>query len=567
MVVTINVGLDISVKVNPFDPDVINRIKQVFGRSYDPMFKTWHVPLQSWNELVKIPRLAPYSAQLEELYKKYINSIRTGYTKEITVKNYDMLYEFQKEGVRTLLSLKNAMLCDELGLGKTNMAITASKQLLEDKLIDSVLIVSPKSLVTHWVNELQRWIEETDVNVIKGDTATRQAKWIDIKNHNFSITNYEILLKDYKIITPHIQEAFDKNKEGQTVQYKPINNGITNNSLIILDEATRIKNWHAKTTKIIRSLPYKYIYAISGLPIENSPNELFTIVSVLRNNIIGHNYNAFCERYVRSIDPPILKNVDDLKERLSSIMIRRLKKDVASFLPPLTINPYYIELSDKEHEDYINIVDKLSTAIQIYIDKKTVITQQNILSLMSILRMYCDHPALVQLSDSETAMQIKYELKATKSSKFDELKNILNDIPQDKQIVIFTEFEKMANYIVRNIDSSCEFSGKNSADERDIIISDFLDNKYRILVSTDAGGYGLNLANSTYVINYDIPYNPAKLQQRIMRVHRLTSIEPVTAINMIVSDEEKIEQHVKGILRNKQDMAEKIIGELGIEKV
>jgi len=423
------------------------------------------------------------------------------------------LYDYQKEGVEFSLFKRSVLIGDEMGLGKTLQAITLSifkKELFGFK---KVLIITLASLKDQWKREIINFTDEIP-RVVEGTAEKRRSIYSNESNY-FKITNYEAVLRDVTIIA----------------KIKP--------DLIILDEAQRIKNFNTKTADAVKQLPRDHAIILTGTPLENKLEDVYSIIQFLDPHLLSPLWDFAGRHFMisRKAKGRILgyQNLDELREKLSSIVIRRKKEEVLKDLPETVTNNYYIELSeqqDKIHSGY------MSALIPILAKKfLTPIDIQRIQMFLLKMRMVCNSTYLI-------------DKKTNISPKLDEFKSIISELVKEnnRKVVVFSEWTTMTFLVAKHLSdakiSFVELSGKVPVKKRQKLIDEFTNNSdCKIFLSTDAGGTGLNLQAADCVINFELPWNPAKLNQRTGRVNRIGQTSKcINVINLIAkrSIEEKI---------------------------
>lgn len=529
----------------------LNTIKEIPGRKWNNVEKRWEIPLRYLNILYQRFKIEgdEESSFVESAYrktygKKTLTEIECG---------INGLFGYQKKGIDFLSSGDFRILGDDMGLGKTIMSIGACVYLRkEDGLKQKVLIICPSSLKEQWKREIKKWIGEDSV-IIDGDS-TKRDRLIDVDSRWF-IVNYEKLLRDKKIF----QKKWD---------------------VVICDECSRVKNIKSKVWKMISYIDSKRKWGLSGTPIVNNVMDLYGICECLHRGFFGLNWWEYRERYCllekrwmgdRSwIEVRGYKNLDILKEEINSIFLRRKKSDKdilveigKEFGGKLVVNNYRSELSSVEKKVYEELRE---------IVKEKISRGEKDLNLGEIvlLKEICDDVRLIVRSESPTAWEIGSKLgiddnyvecHKLENNKLNVLKDILKDM-EVRKIVIFTQFKKMAEILKTELEKedygTILFTGGLDSKEREKIINEFnLKDDIQILISTDAGGYGLNLQVADVVINYDLPWTIATIQQRIGRVYRLGQQRIVNVINIVSTG--TIEEHILDILTTKKKLIDTIV--------
>lgn len=416
------------------------------------------------------------------------------------------LFPYQKEGVEFSVCKRGVVIADEMGLGKTLQAITIA--VFKKKLFDfrRVLVVCPASLKYQWKKEIEKFSTEVAV-VVEGHKKERYRLY---KNSDafFMITNYEAVLRDVTVLQ----------------NYPP--------DMIILDEAQRIKNYETKTSSAVKSIPRKHSLVITGTPIENRLIDLYSVLNFVDPELLAPLWEFSMEHcyFDKSKKNKITGyyNLQSLKERLEPVLIRRLKKDVMAQLPEVSEITVPIELSEEQQE----IHSGFARTLTMYMRKKhkTIYDMQRIFQALTSMRMVCNSTYLI---DKETNI----------SPKLKELEEILLEkldiIGLKRKIIIFSEWKTMHHLIENFLKSKAigyvYLSGDVAVKNRGKLIDEFGNNPdCLVFLSTEAGGAGLNLQMADTVINFELPWNPAKKNQRIGRIHRVgQKHEKLTVVNLV----------------------------------
>jgi SNF2 family DNA or RNA helicase len=432
-------------------------------------------------------------------------------------------YPYQEKGVLFTLFKRSAIIADEMGLGKTLQAITAAVLKKDIFNIEKVLIICPASLKEQWKREIEKFTSEKAV-LVSGTKQQRQHMYQHVQSF-FKITNYEAVLRDVMVIN----------------RFKP--------DLIILDEAQRIKNFETKTSQAIKSIPHKQSLVLTGTPLENKLEDVYSIVQFADRELLTPLWSFAAEHFVlkRNKKNKIFgyKNLNTLHEKLQSLVIRRKKQEVIDELPEEIVNNYYIEMTDMQrqiHQGYLASLIPL-------VNKKflTPMDMRRIQELLMSMRMVCNSTFLI---DRKTHI----------SPKLKELEGIVNDIVIEnrRKVVIFSEWTTMTFLIGKVLSQMginfIELSGKVPVNKRQKLIDEFTTNPdCMVFLSTDAGGVGLNLQVADCVINFELPWNPARLNQRIGRVSRIGQKSScINVINFITK--ESIEEKILAGIHLKQEL-------------
>jgi hypothetical protein len=449
------------------------------------------------------------------------------------------LLPYQREGVLHLAFGERALLADEMGLGKTIQGIAACILLAKLKDVGRVLVVCPASLKAEWEEQIARFCDRS-TRLVFGPKVQRDGAYRDPAF--FTIVNYE-------------QVVVDADEINATL--KP--------DIIVLDEAQRIKNWQTKTARRVKSLRSPYAFVLTGTPLENRIDEVYSIVQYLDPEILGplFRFNRDFYRLDEKGRPVDYRNLADLRARLQPVLLRRRKSDVEDQLPGRTIKTYFVPMAAEQasrYEDYHYPARQLiAKSHHRPLSPKEF---EKLQMLLACMRMICDTPAIL---DPDCRI----------SPKLEEMEGILTDLLEDpdRKVIIFSEWERML-MLVRELAGemgveAAWHTGSLPQQRRRAEINRFKhDPACRLFLSTDSGSVGLNLQVASAVVNMDLPWNPAKLEQRIARAWRKNQMRTVNVINLVTED--SIEHNILHLLGRKQALADGVIdgaGDLGSLKM
>ena len=429
------------------------------------------------------------AAERKELRRQYELKVQSG---EWPAQETKLpLFPYQREGMLHLAFTERALLADEMGLGKTIQAIAACALLHRMGKARQVLVVTPASLKSEWEEQIQRFTA-LPYQLVFGARARRLAAYTGAPF--FTIVNYEQMLAD----------SLDVN-----ARLRP--------DIVMLDEAQRIKNWSAKTTQAIKRLRSRYAFILTGTPIENRLDELYSLMDFLNPSLLGPLFR-FNREYYELDDrgrPSAYRNLDKLHQRVKPFILRRRKADVETELPERTDRNFFVPLSAEqqgEYDDHEGVVARLASIAQRR--PLTQPEQDKLLRHLNMMRMVCD-----------TNYILNPEHRAC--PKIKELEKILEECRdnQDVKAIIFSEWTRMLE-LARELCQRLKLgfawhTGAVPQKRRRAEINLFKsDPGCRVFLSTDSGAAGLNLQNASVVVNCDLPWNPAKLEQRIARAWR-----------------------------------------------
>lgn len=431
-------------------------------------------------------------------------------------------FPYQLEGIKWLkflfLNHFGGCLADDMGLGKTFQIIS----FLEDKdvknSIDKVLIIVPKSLLTNWKKELNKFESSYHSGIYHGD-----------KRDEFDFDSFDIIITTYNT-------AYLDLKEINKIKY----------SMVIFDEIQTVKNHKSITSDAMKQIKSKMKIGLSGTPMENSISELWNIMDILNPNVF-YNHSFFMRRYAE-------KNYDELKSILNLFILRRMKKDVLKELPSKSEQIIYCDMEPKQRALYTSINVAVKRAIM---DLKAFAAPV-VLKGLTLLRECCCHPLLL---NDETNVN-----KIDESCKIDAL-NILVDnlVESGHKILIFSNYTSMLHLIMENLKKSKRYQDiiyylDGSTKDRNEVVNSFESAKEGIfLISIKAGGVGLNLISAQDVIIYDPWWNPFVEQQAIDRAYRIGQNKSVTVYKLVAAN--TLEERIIEMQNNKvQDFDELING-------
>ena len=449
------------------------------------------------------------------------------------------LLPYQREGMLHLAFGERTLLADEMGLGKTVQAIAACELLARRKGIERVLVVCPASLKAEWEEQIARFTERAARSVF-GPRPARLAAYREPTF--FTIVNYEQVLGD----APDINE-------------------ILHPDVVVLDEAQRIKNWQIKTARRVKSLRSPFAFVLTGTPVENRIDELYSIVQYLDPELVGPLFRFNRDFY--ELDergrPVDYKNLAELRRRLQPVMLRRRKSDVESELPGRTVKTYFVPMAEEQALRYADY-SKQAASLLAQARRRPLTPKEfeRLQMLLACMRMICDTPAILDPT-------------CRVSPKLEELEGILSDLLEEpeRKIIVFSEWERMLE-MVRELaaelgEEVAWHTGSVPQQRRRAEIVRFKqDPACRLFLSTDSGSVGLNLQVASAVVNVDLPWNPAKLEQRIARAWRKNQTRSVTVVNLVCED--SIEHQILHLLGHKQALADGVLdgqGDLGALKM
>jgi len=431
------------------------------------------------------------------------------------------LLPYQMDGIAFAAGTGRAILADDMGLGKTIQGIGTAELLAREAGISRVLIVCPASLKAQWRLEIERF-SHRECRIVTGGAEERTTQYES--PCFFTICNYEQVVRDIGAI--------------EAARW----------DLIILDEGQRIKNWEAKTSRVIKGLRSRFALVLSGTPLENRLDDLFSIVEFIDDRRLGPAFRFFNRYRVTDERGKVLgyKNLEDLRERLAPVLLRRTRRQVMAELPKRTTDIRKIPPTAEQqalHDGQKRIISSIV--------RKRYISEMDLLRLQKAL-------LLCRMSANSTFLVDK---KAPGySSKLAELENLLDQLvaEEERKILLFSEWTTMLNLVEPLLDRRAvkyvRLDGQVPQKKRQGLVHQFQkDPDTKLFLTTNAGSTGLNLQAADTIINVDLPWNPAVLEQRIARAHRMGQKRPVQVYLLVT--EGTLEESLLGTLSAKHALA------------
>lgn len=467
--------------------------------------------------------------------------------KEIPKNINATLRGYQVEGVGWLERLRSmhlsGVLADDMGLGKTLQAITGITQFKKDHPGSLSIIVCPTSLVYNWKEEFTKFNHKIRTLPVDGTPNQRKKLLNDIKDFDVIITSYSLLQKDIEF-------------------YKKISFGYC-----ILDEAQAIKNRGTRNAKSVKMLRAKHRLILTGTPIENSLDELWSLFDFLMPGLLS-SYDRFLEKYIRNPNTKTGNNLDVLRRKISPFILRRMKKDVLNELPAVSEIIYRCHLSEVQQELYQSYAKSAREELSNLVKKEGFEKVQiHVLATLTRLKQICCHPAIFAKENADPGDSSKYEM----------LIELLQTLMEGgHKTVIFSQYTRMLSIIRQDLEKRgirFEYLDGSSKNRLNIVKKFNEDETIPVfLVSLKAGGTGLNLVGADTVIHYDMWWNPAVENQATDRVHRIGQKNSVSSYKLVTSNtiEEKIlelQNRKKGLVKKVISSDEEAISKLTWEEV
>jgi SNF2 family DNA or RNA helicase len=490
------------------------------------------------------------------------------------------LRPYQVEAIEQALFRGNLLLAMTMGSGKTATAINVVEKLAADGEIVGGAVFVQNSTKFQWKREIEFWAPGSTVNVIDGDKKKRVVQYKKAHQYRYTLLNYEALIHDFDLIAQHLPIDF-----------------------LVCDEVTNIKSFKAKKTRHMKVLGKHcdYRFGLSGQPVENRPEELFSIMEFIDPDVLGP-FHKFDRTFIARDSwgrPRYYKNLDVLSRSLGDAMFRRSREDIAAFLPqlqtvetPVALDDWSMKLYEEIKVDLLDLIDMAMAAgmggfdLVSHYGRGDAADESNqfkglVMSRVTAMRLLCGHPALLLKSagdfdDPDLAGGSQYasalreggrlDKAPTTSNKLIALMDTVNEIlaesPTNK-VVIFSGFKAMLALISAELRAKkyghTLISGDVASKTRDERIVKFnTDSSCRVFLSSDAGAYGVNLDSGTHLISYDLPWSAGSFAQRVARIDRTSTQHETIFIDSMFA-KGTIEERQYDMLVQKRKIAEAFI--------
>jgi hypothetical protein len=444
------------------------------------------------------------------------------------------LRHYQLDGFRWLQFLAShglhGILADDMGLGKTLQTLShlaAETAKFPDK---PSLVIAPTSVVPNWAAEAEKFAPHLKVLVLHG--GERAGHFEHIAHHQLVLTTYPLLVRDFDQLAKHHWHT------------------------LVLDEAQYIKNPKSITAYSACKLKATHRLCLSGTPMENHLGELWSLMRFLMPGFLADEktFNAFIRKPIerdRSADAQTALN-----RRVSTLILRRTKDQVATELPEKTTLIHGIDLAAKQTDLYESVRAAMDSRVRDAIaDKGLAKSHIIVLDALLKLRQICCHPQLLKIDAAR---------RVTESAKLEFLTNELLPqlIEEGRRILLFSQFTSMLELIEEHLDLQdipfLKLTGETK--ERAKLVKKFQTGEVPIfLISLKAGGTGLNLTAADTVIHYDPWWNPAAENQATDRAHRIGQTKPVFVHKLVCRG--TIEERILELQKRKADLVEALLSE------
>jgi SNF2 family DNA or RNA helicase len=523
-----DVGSFIRIRHDKYSELLRRVVADIPGREWVNSKSYWRVPIGSLEVLINSFRTSGIDFEyddetkdfiLEELKMKerLLEIKKSVVDKEVEVEGMTYsLYPYQGVGLDFITTGKRVLLADDMGLGKSVMAIASIIKMKPKR----TLVICMNSLKHNWLNEFKKHAPHLKVAVVEGSKARRGGIYND-KKIPILIMNYDLLALDQDIM-PDVWDY------------------------IIADEVSVIKNHSAKRTRAIKKLKANKVLGMSGTPMENQLMDLHSVMEFIRPGLFGSMWDFRVRHIETGFNGTIAgyKDILGVHKLLAPFAIRRKKENVLKDLPPKTKISIPVELSKEEKELYKKWNKSIVEEINAMGDRTNVWTQ-NVLTRMLRLKQIVDHPRILEPD---------YKGPVSKLQTIDDIIN-----STDEKVVVFTQFADMAHILAMKYGAEV-IEGAVDAKERMEIIKRFTDDDSQVLVSTEAGAYGLTITAASIIIHYDLPWNPARMHQREDRLHRISQKKPVTVYEIVA--EQTIDEYIVQTLFKKLEAFDLVVEQM-----
>lgn len=493
-----------------------------------------------------LPLEITMSDRLKQIQEQMLGITASG-TCKIPKEIKATLRSYQSDGISWLNRLRemhlNGILADDMGLGKTLQAITAITQYKLENPKNISLVVCPTSLVYNWKEEIGKFNSNLNVLAVDGTPSQRKKLLTSLKGIDVIVTSYSLLQKDVEF-------------------YNKIHFGYC-----ILDEAQHIKNRGTRNAKSVKMIQAAHRLILTGTPIENSLDELWSLFDFLMPGLLS-SYERFLEKYIRQPSQPSGSQLEVLRKKVSPFILRRMKQDVLSELPPVSEIIYHCHLSETQRQLYHSYAASAREELSKLVKREGFEKVQiHVLATLTRLKQICCHPAIFAKDQPESGDSAKYEM----------LMELLQNLMEGKhKTVVFSQYTRMLNIMSEDLKKQgipFEYLDGTSKNRLNIVNKFNEDHNIPVfLVSLKAGGTGLNLVGADTVIHYDMWWNPAVENQATDRVHRIGQKNAVSAYKLVTLNtiEEKImdlQNRKKGLVKKVVSSDEEAISKLTWEEV
>lgn len=429
-----------------------------------------------------------------------------------------------------------AILADEVGLGKTIEAGLVLTEYILRGLVKRVLILTPASLCRQWIYEMQ------DKFGLHFMPARGPEDW---RHYNYVIASLDSA-KRLENAAALAGVDFD---------------------MLIVDEAHKLKNDSTRNYQLVSSIRKRYFLLLTATPLQNNLKELFNLITLLRPGQLG-SYTSFKRQFVENNRSP--RNVGGLRQLLGEVVVRNRRNSTSVAFTDRQVEHIQVDLSDLERQLYDAIEEFIRHDF-----RRAGILGPNMLALITLQREICSSSfaaaitlcKMMQESSADRQAELYTLVQMASAIKENAKMRAVEELMarDDEKVIIFTEFIATQRYIMSRLSraghNSLAFDGHCSTSRKEWVKSLFREHPaVKALVSTETGGEGINLQFCRTLINYDLPWNPMRIEQRIGRIHRLGQTRDVRIFNLFTRD--TVEEHILRLLAEKIDLFQAVVGDL-----
>ncbi|KAG3108247.1 putative global transcription activator [Phytophthora idaei] len=451
----------------------------------------------------------------------------TRITQQPSIIKFGTMKPYQLEGLNWMIRLHdsgvNGILADEMGLGKTLQSISLLAYLREARGIEGPhIIIVPKSTVGNWMKELKRWCPSIKAFKFMGSKDERAVQRETVVKQDFDalVLSYEVAIIEKSIL--------------QKIKWK----------YLLIDEAHRVKNENSKLSRVVREFKVEHRLLITGTPLQNNLHELWALLNFLLPDVFSdsEDFDAWFNVDEQEGQENVIKKLHTI---LRPFLLRRLKADVEHSLPPKIETKLYVGLSEMQREWYMRVLHRDATHLNAIGGSDRV----RLLNILMQLRKVCNHPYLFEGAEPGPPYQEGPHLWEN-CGKMTLLHKLLPKLQaQGSRVLIFCQMTSMMDILEDYMrffgHDYCRLDGSTKGEDRDNMMEEFNapgSSKFCFLLSTRAGGLGINLATADIVILFDSDWNPQVDLQAMDRAHRIGQTKIVRVFRFITDGtvEEKI---------------------------
>ena len=513
-------------------------------------------------ELIQAKKFQPV-----EKFKLNVEALKIKHTDKINslisldaIKTTLIPYNFQMQTALRIINEmnRNAILADEVGLGKTIEAGLIMKELLLREEIKSILIVSPKSLLSQWKAEMSEKLGEAF------SVANNPREHVNLQTDDRIICSHNLLARKYDLFASRTWD------------------------LIVVDEAHAFRNTHSKGRVCLANLRKNHFLLLTATPLCNKLTDLFSIVDLIHPGLLDSE-RSFVDRFAEDAKSRVVKSdeVFHLRQALRDIMCRTRREQTGIPFTKRCVDSRSLEANPTEREfidqatEYLRDVSKnhfktIEALIAENPNRRISESQSNailVFQAITLQQSFSSSPdaAIESLKKRQERFPMEAEIAGrliematkVKSAKMELLRNVLKEISNEQALIFCLRkitAHKLSEMLNREFGRAAVYLGDLDQAERDKVIGSFKSGETKYLVATDAAAEGLNLQNCCIMFNYDLHWNPMKIEQRIGRLHRFQQDRDVTVFNLSVKD--TIDDYVLHILYQKIDLFTMTIGKM-----